>query len=105
MSGKNIYPYIGLSGQMPLLNTFQSFLDSKGLKRLSICPTTSGIWKVSAGNNSGDLLIETLYGNAATALDRKNKRAQAIISGNIRMFPPYIEEPSCRAVEGTTILS
>ena len=93
--GRAIYPYIGLSGRIPLLETFQEFLVSRRLPRLRIHPTESGIWKVQTTGSTAGRIIETLYAGASSFLERKNVRARAIMTGNCDLFRPYVETPSC----------
>lgn len=94
-NGNNIYPHISLAGQIPLLEAFQWFLRKNGLADLNhYQPDAESAPRIgTTGSTAGDI-ISALYKNATVSMDRKNRRAQAIISGNITLFPPYIEEPS-----------
>lgn len=90
-----MYSYIELCGQAILVDAFRSFLTKNGLADLPPHPTKSGIWRVTTFIDKNiaeaDAIIKLLYENNTIALTRKNDRAQAIISGNITKFSPYVE--------------
>lgn len=90
----NIYPHVGLSGQIQIMKSFQAFLNAHGLADLEYGPTESGIWRIGTSGSTAAAIIGVLYADAIESLTRKNLRAQAIIVGDIHSFPPYIEEPS-----------
>lgn len=97
-----ISPYIGLSGQIPILESFKAFLYANHLTVPNIIPTDSGIWKVQIAGAGADDIIRLLYADPAAVLDRKNVRAQAIIAGDLHKFPPYVEAPGLIPVFDTS---
>jgi transposase len=98
-----LYPYIGLSGQIPLMKTFQSFLVANGLAYLNLDATESGIWKVMTSASTAEAIIKKLYGGAAVGLDRKMARARAIISGDMTRSEPYEEGPGRQKPDDKTL--
>jgi hypothetical protein len=81
-----------------LVEMFRTFLINRGLAKLELSPTTSGIWKIETSGSTATAIITTLYENASVALDRKNYRAQLIASGDIIKMPPYVEGRSTIAI-------
>jgi hypothetical protein len=97
---KTVYPYVGLSGQALLIDAFRLFCGNRNLPVLQRVLTKSGIWRVETAGSGAQAIIETLYRDATVALDRKNKRAQAIIfSDRLELLPLYKEGPSCVRVD------
>lgn len=94
--GRYVYPSIGVSGQVPVLEAFRDFFASQGFSRLEITPTTKAkrCWKIDTTGPVVRDMIALLYENAGVALARKQKRAEMIINNEIIRFPPYIERPA-----------
>lgn len=98
VQGRNIYPFIRLSGQVPLLEQFQKFIVSCGLARLNIVlagERTGSVFEIETSGKTADRLIKILYKNVTdeVVLSRKNERAQVIILGDLKRFPAYTEGP------------
>ncbi len=92
---KQFYPYIGLSGRLPVIEAYQQWLLEHFGVELAITPTKSGVYKVLASASTAERVIHALYKNAPVALERKMKRAESIISGDFVRFSAYDEGPSC----------
>jgi len=93
--GKYIYPQVRLFGQTPLLEKFQHFtfaITNSWLNTKDCSRKDGSVFTLSSGSRNAGKIIDVLYRNASVSLDRKNKRAQAIIAGDLRRFEPY-EEP------------
>ncbi len=100
----HVYPYIGLSGQIPILETFKEFVARAGIKVDLNIHRTETIWKVQTAGSAAEHIIRTLYNGAVVALDRKNERAQAIIAGELRKFAPYVEGPSAVVIDNEILV-
>jgi transposase len=83
--------YMGLSGQALLLESFQGFLSVNSLSHQNYTPTESGIFRLQFDDRQAEQTLRALYSNACVALDRKNVRAQAILSGNYNKSVLYKE--------------
>jgi hypothetical protein len=73
--------YVGFSlvGSQRLLEAFLGFLKKRNLaRRMTISPEKS-IYQVSTAGHLAELIIDELYRNAPTALDRKAAAARPII--------------------------
>lgn len=86
-------PTFMLCGQLPLIETFQRFLKTNRLAALNATLTTSGVWCVNTMGSTALEIIRRLYSDAGMALERKNARAQAMLSGDMRHSSSY-EKPA-----------
>jgi len=99
-----LYPYIGLSGRLPVIETYQNYLSETFSIDLSIRPTESGVYRIDANGSTAETLVRAFYGNATVALERKLKRARVILSGEYTKFAPYEEAPSRVPIDGVRYL-
>lgn len=94
--------FVGFCGQYPTVEAYRDFLRTWGIET-SIGDTESGIYKVQVTGTNAEKIIKLLYSNATVALDRKQFRADAIIAGDIRKFPPYEEGPGRKVIDKMTL--
>jgi transposase len=100
--GKYLYPHIGLAGQIPLLETFRTFLQANKLPSLNPHRSkNSNVPSISTSGSTAKGIIDLLYRDAVVALDRKSDRAKRIIAGDIEKSAPYTEGPSTVYVDET----
>lgn len=87
------YADFKLYGHAPLLEKFISFLAAERVDQLVIekDPRPKDCCVVRASGDRAVRIVRVLYANNDLALSRKNKRAQAIIAGNVKHFAAYGE--------------
>lgn len=88
------YAAVRLAGQPPVLSAFQRFLTLNGLACPAIVPAgekTGSVMEIETTGSTALAIIDTLYRNAppTAVLERKNARAQAMLSGRIEQFASY----------------
>lgn len=91
LSKGEVLANIGLSGRRPILEAFCRVLRERGLCDPTIHPTDSGVFKVNIQGKAAEQIVAWLYCDCVVALDRKNVRAQTIISGDFAKTTPRVE--------------
>lgn len=91
--GSHIIADTQLTDQLPTLTAYADFLRTTVSIELKPYKLTDvNAWRVDASGKKAEVIIRELYRDNTLSLDRKNERAQAIIRGDLRRFPPYGEE-------------